>query len=42
MVTYHPLLKSIGEIIYDNLHLLYMDEELKHQFLWSLSEILGR
>ena len=30
VVTYHPLLKTIGEIIHDNLYLLYMNEELKH------------
>ena len=32
VVTYHSLLKSIGKIIYDNLYLLYMNEELKHFF----------
>ena len=32
VVTYHPLLKSIGKIIYDNLYLLYMNEELKYVF----------
>ena len=32
VVTYHPLLKSIGKIIYDNLFLLYMNEELRHLF----------
>ena len=32
VVTYHPLLKTIGKIIHDNLYLLYMNEELKHLF----------
>ena len=32
LVTYQPLLKSIGKIIYDNLYLLYMNEDLKHLF----------
>ena len=32
VVTYHPLLKSIGKIIHENLYLLYMNEELKHLF----------
>ena len=32
VVTYHPLLKSIGKIIYDNLNLLYKNEELKQLF----------
>ena len=32
VVTYHPLLKSIGKIIYDKFYLLYMNEELKHLF----------
>ena len=32
VVTNHPLLKTIGKIIHDNLHLLYMNEELKHFF----------
>ena len=30
VVTYHPLLKTIGKIIHDNLYLLHMNEELKH------------
>ena len=30
--TYHPLFKYIGKIIYDDLHLLYMNKELKHPF----------
>ena len=30
--TYHPLLKSMGHIINKNLHLLYMDEEVKKVF----------
>ena len=29
VVTYHPLLKTIGKIIHDNLYLLYKNEELK-------------
>ena len=32
VVTYHPLLKTIGKIINDNLYLFYMNEELKHLF----------
>ena len=32
VVTYHPLLKTTGKIIHDNLYLLYMNEELKHLF----------
>ena len=32
VVTYHPLLKTIGKIIHDNLYLLYTNEELKHLF----------
>ena len=32
VVTYHPLLKPFGNIIYDNLYLLYMNEELKYVF----------
>ena len=32
VVTYHPILISIGKIIYDNLYLLNMNEELKHLF----------
>ena len=32
VVTHHPLLKSIVKIIYDNLYLLYMNEERKHFF----------
>ena len=32
VVTYHPVLKTIGKIIHDNLYLLYMNEELKHLF----------
>ena len=32
VVTYHPLLKSIGKITYDNLYLSNMNEELKHLF----------
>ena len=32
VVTYHPLLKTIGKIIHDNLYLLYMNEELKQPF----------
>ena len=32
VVTYHPLLKSMGKIIYNNLNLLYKNEELKHLF----------
>ena len=32
LVTYHPLLKTVGKIIHDNLYLLYMNEELKHLF----------
>ena len=32
VVTHHPLLKTIGKIIHDNLYLLYMNEELKHLF----------
>ena len=35
VVTYHPLLKSIGKIIYDNLYLLYMNKELEHLFTSS-------
>ena len=45
VVTYRPLLKSIGKIIYDNLYLLYINKELKHrlhQVLWSISDVLGR
>ena len=30
VVTYHPLLKTIGMIIHDNLFLFYVNEELKH------------
>ena len=36
VVIYHPLLDSIGKIIYDNLYLLYMNEELKHLFTTGL------
>ena len=32
VVTHHPLLKTIGKIIHDNLYLLYMNEELKYLF----------
>ena len=32
VVTYHPLLKSLSKIISKNLHLLYMDEEVKRVF----------
>ena len=32
VVIYHPLLKSIGKIVYNKLYLLYMNEELKHLF----------
>ena len=32
VVAYDPLLKTIRKIIYDNLCLLYMNEELKHYF----------
>ena len=32
IATYHPLLKTIGKIIYDNSYLLCMNEELKHIF----------
>ena len=32
VVTYHPLLKTIGKIIHDNLYLLYINEELKLLF----------
>ena len=32
VVTYHPLFKSIDKIIYDDLYLLHMNEELKYVF----------
>ena len=32
VVTYHPLLKSLSKIISKNLHLLYMNEEVKRVF----------
>ena len=32
VVTYHPVFKSIGKIIYDNLYLLCINKELKHLF----------
>ena len=32
VVKYHPLLKLIGKIIYDNLYLLYKNKEQKHIF----------
>ena len=32
VVTYHPLLKTIGKIIHDHLYLIYMNQELKHLF----------
>ena len=32
VVTYHPLLKSLSKIISKNLHLLYLDEEVKRVF----------
>ena len=32
VVTYHPLFKSIGKIIYYNLYLLYRNEEPKRTF----------
>ena len=32
VVTYHPLLKTVGKIIHGNLNLLYINEELKHLF----------
>ena len=32
VVTYHPLLQTIGKVIHDSLYLLYMNEELKHLF----------
>ena len=28
-ITYHPSLKNIGRIINENLHILYMNEEVK-------------
>ena len=32
LVTYHPGLKNIDQIINRNLHLLYMDQEVKKLF----------
>ena len=32
VATYHPLLKSLSKIISKNLHLLYMDDEVKRVF----------
>ena len=32
VVIYHPLLKSLSKIISKNLHLLYMDKEVKRVF----------
>ena len=32
VVTYHPIFKSIGKIIYDDLYLLYMNKESKKFF----------
>ena len=32
VVKYHPLLKSSGKIVYDNLYLFYINEKLKHFF----------
>ena len=32
VLTYHPLFKSIGKIIYDSLYLLHMNEVLQHLF----------
>ena len=32
VVIYHPLLKTIGKIIHDNIYLLYINEELNHLF----------
>ena len=43
VVTYHPLLKIIGNIIHDNLYLLYKSfNTFLHQVLWFPSEFLGR
>ena len=42
VVTYHPGLKSINQIINKNLQLLYMDEEVKRvyrQIPWFLSVV---
>ena len=32
MVTYHPMLKSLGKILHNNIHLLYMNEEVRRTF----------
>ena len=32
VITYHPLLKSVGTILYKHLYLLHMDEEVKKVF----------
>ena len=32
VVTYHPLLKSLGKILHDNIHLLYIKEEVRRTF----------
>ena len=45
VVIYHHLLKSIGNVIYGNLYLLYMNKELIHLFTpgpMVSSEVLGR
>ena len=42
VVTYHPGLKNINQIINKNLHLLYMDQEVKkvfHQSPWFFSVV---
>ena len=32
VVTYHSLLKSLGKILHDNIHLLYIKEEVRRTF----------
>ena len=32
VITYHPLLKSVGKIIQNHLYLLYIDNEIKKVF----------
>ena len=45
VVTYHPLLKSLGKVLRKNLNILYMDEEIKKCFMldpWFHFKVPGK